>query len=242
MAITTGVNKYWLISKRPFQETSIIVELITDTDQRVSAIIKGAKKSKFCSYLNPFICLHGKLLGKSNLKKFTSIEPIRQYNLQGIKLFCGFYLNELILRSTINGQVLEGITAIYTDTLKKLEFSNKLTIQPILRAFELKLLDISGYLPNLTRQAINNISLQDNQSYVLVNEIGIVAEKDLKQQYEPQSISHPFKGYIWKQLALKTLYDQDNFIAYKTITRFLLRFLIGDKPLNSHKFFYTNKT
>ena len=242
MAITTSVNKYWLISKRPFQETSIIVELITDTDQRVSAIIKGAKKSKFHSYLNPFICLHGKLFGKSNLKKFASIEPVSQYNLRGITLFCGFYLNELILRSTINGQVLEGITAIYTDALKKLEFSKKSTIQPILREFELNLLDISGYLPNLARHAFNDISLQDNNSYVLVNEIGILAIEDLNQQYEPQYISQAFKGYIWKQLALKIVDDPDNFTAYKTITRFLLRFLIGDKPLNSHKFFYPNKT
>lgn len=98
-----------------------IVELITNTDERISTIVKGAKKTKFSGYLSPFSCLSGKILGNSNLKTLVSFEPVKQYILKGTKLFCGFYINELILRVTVNGQILEGISTLYEYTISKLE-------------------------------------------------------------------------------------------------------------------------
>lgn len=106
-----------------------------------------------------------------------------------------------------------------------------------MREFELNLLDISGYLPNLTTDIISESNLEDNETYVFVNELGIMNLQQLTHQYGYQKVSKLFKGYIWKALFNKKLTNSCNFNAYKTITRFLLKPLIGEKPLNSHKFF-----
>jgi len=98
--------------------------------------------------LQPFRPLWISWTGRGNVHTLTRSEPAgRVLALAGRALFCGFYLNELLLRLIERGDPHEDLFAFYSAALARLADGQDL--ETVLRQFELRLLDEIGYAPLL---------------------------------------------------------------------------------------------
>lgn len=91
----------YLLHKRPYRETSALVELITLDHGRVSAVAQGVQRagSKSRARLQPFAPLHVTWIGTGELKRLRLMESSGSVALlAGEGLLCGLYANELLTR------------------------------------------------------------------------------------------------------------------------------------------------
>ena len=95
------LQRGFVLHRRPYSETSLLVDLFTEETGRLTVIAKGAraKRSAWKSVLQPFTPLLLRWSGKGALKTLTKAEPAAiTLPLQQTALYSGFYVNELITR------------------------------------------------------------------------------------------------------------------------------------------------
>ena len=130
----------FILQQRKFKETSLILDVLTRDFGRVSLLAKGVRKakSKTAGLLQPFIPLAVSYLGKTELKTLTHVEIIPPFiQLQGLALYCGFYVNELVGCFLHQYDPHPEVFAYYGECLSSLSDSSK--IEAALRIFELDL-------------------------------------------------------------------------------------------------------
>jgi DNA repair protein RecO (recombination protein O) len=136
----------FILQQRKFKETSLILDVLTRDFGRVSLLAKGVRKakSKTAGVLQPFVPLAVSYLGKTELKTLTHVEIKPPFiPLQGLALYCGFYVNELVAFFLHQYDPHPEVFAYYGDCLNCLSDSSK--IEEALRIFELDLMEAVGY-------------------------------------------------------------------------------------------------
>ena len=136
-----------LLLSRKFSETSLICELFTRKNGRVSIIAKGArsKKNKFQNVAAPNILANVNYSGKNELKTLISWEEIKYFQILGKNLKILLYLNELIFRLIEKETRQEKIFDAVIDFYKTLESGDAKYIEISLREFEYFLICELGY-------------------------------------------------------------------------------------------------
>ena len=136
-----------LLLSRKFSETSLICELFTRKNGRVSVIAKGArsKKNKFQNVTAPNILANINYSGKSELKTLTSWEEIKYFQILGKNLKILLYLNELIFKLIEKEVKQEKIFDAVINFYKILELGEAKNIEISLREFEYFLICELGY-------------------------------------------------------------------------------------------------
>ena len=94
----------FVIHRRNYRDTSLIVELFTPDYGRISAVARGARSGRSrggnrAALLQPLTPLLCSWSGRSELKTLTGCEaqgPV--FSLQGERLYSALYVNELISR------------------------------------------------------------------------------------------------------------------------------------------------
>ena len=136
-----------LLLSRKFSETSLICELFTRKNGRVSVIAKGArsKKNKFQNVAAPNILANINYSGKNELKTLTSWEEIKYFQILGKNLKILLYLNELIFKLLEKEVKQEKIFNAVINFYKILELGEAKNIEISLREFEYFLICELGY-------------------------------------------------------------------------------------------------
>jgi DNA repair protein RecO (recombination protein O) len=156
----------FVLHKRAFSETSLIVELFVRDVGRTTVIAKGArrKKSQFSGLLEPFNQIHVKWTGRSEMGTLTLAErcnePVR---LASQQLFCGMYLNELLINLLEPNDPYPALYDEYQSCLDSLQ--NQQQLESILRQFELTLLEQIGYGLQLECDAQDGEPIVADRSY-----------------------------------------------------------------------------
>lgn len=91
----------WLLSAKPYSETSLLLEAFSERHGRVGLMAKGARgpKSRNRALLQPLRPLLLSWTQRGELAALTGVEADGPPpELSGEKLFYGWYLNELLLR------------------------------------------------------------------------------------------------------------------------------------------------
>lgn len=135
----------WLLTARPYGETSLLLEAFTEAQGRVGLIAKGARgpRSKTRALLQPLQPLllswtqRGELAGLSGVE--AAGPPV---GLQGERLFYGWYLNELLLKLMQRHDPHPDVYCAYAETLPQLAGDEA---EFALRLFEKRLLADIGY-------------------------------------------------------------------------------------------------
>jgi DNA repair protein RecO (recombination protein O) len=134
-----------VLHARRYGDTSLLVELFGPTTGRCAGIAKGALSPKgSASRLQPFQPLLIALRGRGEVQTLTTCEtagPTRQ--LAGTRLYCGFYLNELLMKLTARSDPNPPLYQTYVETLDDLHRAE--TPDPVLRRFEVELLAHLGH-------------------------------------------------------------------------------------------------
>ncbi len=132
----------YVLHSRPYKETSALVDFFTPLG-RLRAVLRGAR-GKAGALARPFVPLEAEWRGRGELKTVARLESAGVPNLlNGQALFSGLYLNELLIRLLPAEDPQPEIFAHYAATLPLLAAGRP--IEPLLRAFEWRLLEQLGY-------------------------------------------------------------------------------------------------
>ncbi|MBB3104749.1 DNA repair protein RecO [Azomonas macrocytogenes] len=132
----------FVLHSRPYKESSALLELFTPQG-RVAAVLRAAR-GRSGSVARPFSPLELELRGKSELKTVVRLEPAGiPLWLSGQSLYSGLYLNELLMRLLPAEDPHPAFFEHYSTTLTALALGCPL--EPLLRAFEWRLLGELGY-------------------------------------------------------------------------------------------------
>lgn len=163
----------YVLHTYPYSETSLIVETFTREHGRVPMVAKGAKRpgSALRGALMQFQPVAFSWSGKNDLRSLTGAEWIGGLpGLSGDALFCGFYLNELLLKLLARDDAHERLFDRYEEALRAL--GSGAAEAEVLRGFERELLREIGYALNLTHEAEGGAPIVAEGRYVYHPERG----------------------------------------------------------------------
>ncbi len=216
-----------VLHRRPFRETSLLVEFLTENHGRVAVVARGARKSKSrAGLLQPFQKLLISWKGKGDLATLTQVESLNwKVDLKGTELYCGLYLNELLIRCLQRHHTQEHLFELYTETLASFsEFSEA----QALRTFEWNLLSILGYRINLeTDHQADKIS--EKIHYLFDAELGFIPT-------EPSHLAG-ISGEELLKLSGENWHNPTTLKVARYITRLALQPLVGNKPFASRELY-----
>ena len=180
------MDRGYVLHTYPYRETSLILQAWTEKHGRMGMVAKGARRPKSASrsLLLPFQPLVLDWFGRGELKTLKTAEPAGPaLPLAGQSLLSAFYLNELLLKLTTREDPHEGLFAAYDEAITALRALSRekpaqpiaAYIEPVLRRFELRLLQELGYAVELAREAGSHAPIVAQREYLYVVERGPVA-------------------------------------------------------------------
>lgn len=133
-----------VLHRRPYRETSVIVELLTRDHGRVSGVVRGARGAgRRARPIEPFSEVVVAWRGRGELVNVLRHESVAVRRLAGERLFAGLYVNELLVKMLGRGDPVGAIFAHYAAVLSALAEGDDTA--SVLRSFERVLLDELGY-------------------------------------------------------------------------------------------------
>jgi DNA repair protein RecO (recombination protein O) len=214
----------------PFRETSLIVEVFARDFGRVALLARGARRprSALRGLLLGFQPLELAWAGKGEVQTLMKAEwQGGQPLLAGKALFCGYYLNELLMHLLPREDAHERLFSVYAETLRR--FADGVH-ESDLRRFERALLQELGYGLTLETDAMG-IPLDPAGHYAY--EI----ERGLMRLPRPGSSALSVSGKTLIDLAAEDFTDPRSLTEAKQLMRALIAHYTGGRGLETRKIF-----
>lgn len=233
---------YYVLHRKPYRESSQILDLFCEKQGRFSALYRVNKKNP---PLQPFTPYQIQFSGRGNLRycqnveaNYSNLSELRGHTLKGKNLYCGFYLNELVMRLTWQGESQSELFRIYQQTLHGLlALESDQQSEPFLRRFEFHLLSILGYQYNW-QQDSECRDIRPDQHYYFDPQVGFIAShRDAYGMNVALSAAASFPGDAILAIASDDWSHSLSWQVAKQIARLALQPLLGDKPLTSRALF-----
>jgi DNA repair protein RecO (recombination protein O) len=223
----------YVLHSRPFRETSLLLEVLSRDHGRVGLVARGARgsRSRWKGTLQPFRPLLLSWNQRGELGTLTGADQVASPPaLEGEALFCGLYANELTTRFLQRQDPHAGLFEFYRHLVSRLS-AGELS-QPLLRTFEVELLKSAGFGLQLEHEYGSSREICEDAWYHYVPESG-----PKRTEYEDKRAKELVSGAAL--LALKSGVIEDQHLReLKALMRKLIRYHLGDKPLNSQALFY----
>ncbi len=231
---STKLFETYIIHSRPFRDSSAIVDCLSAEHGLLSLVARGVKKprSRWYSYMQPFMLLEMGWMGRSELKTLTHVEAQSLYpKLTGAKIKLGLYINELLMRLCVAMDPHPQLFQLYDAALTNLCQSDDAIDNEIsLRAFEYQLLAELGYGFDLQKEIVPELL------YGFEPGVGVVEAKILRgSEYVVVS------GASILALQQQQFTSAALLLEAKKMMRAILGYYLGNKPLQSRKLFYSRK-
>jgi DNA repair protein RecO (recombination protein O) len=226
----------WLLHARDYRDSCLIVELLTRSGGRISAVARGARRSRKGysqrSILQPFQPLWVETFGRGELKTLRNVESRDgALPLRGRALFSGLYLNELLCRILHRDDPHDTLFEDYATALTELVQTQQLDI--VLRQFEFRLLQELGYGFSLDTDADSGSAVTADSHYRFDVQRGLILQHGVGAQ-------PLFSGRDLMEFASGN-YSEGARRALKLLCRLALRPHLGDKPLLSRQLFFAER-
>ena len=219
----------FLLHRRNFRETSLLLDIFSREHGILRLIAKGALRGRGgrSGVLQPFASLSLGWTARGDPAILTAAEVRgKVFELSGKNLFCGFYLNELLLRLLPANDPHPGIFSFYEQSLERLENGERL--DETLRFFELALLEDLGYGPVLDHDAESGAEILPERCYVYRIEQGPV---------ESEPGAQAIRGATLLGLREGRLPGLVEISEAKRLMRRLIHHHLGGRPLKSRELF-----
>ncbi len=225
------LRRCFVLHRRDYGNTSLILDFFCGETGRLPVLAKGAKRGRLpaSAILQPFRPLWASWTGRGEVRSLTCAEPAgKSLELTGQAMFCGFYLNELLIRLLGRGVPHPDLFAFYHAALAALAAGEPL--EASLRQFELRLLGEIGYGPLLDQDEDGPVTLGEYYRYG--------AGQPLRRVVAGEGGTQAISGATLLALAAGDPLDDDQM---RREARHLLRTLLaphlGPKPLKSRELF-----
>ena len=253
MMMSDGLSPAYVLHSRKYQDSSLIVELLTRDEGRISAVVRGArnKRGRQAGIWQPFMPLLVSFFGRGELRTVKHAEFLQTaFHLTGDNLLLGLYVNELLVRVLGKFEAMPDVFSEYQVLLNELatidgvsgELANSTATvaEPVpryrnkaaLRAFELQLLAELGYGISFTAEAGGGAAVASGQRYRFVAEEGFYR---LGAGNDSSDAGYPGEHL----LAIEARqFDSDAVDrSAKYIIRLAFAGLLGGKPLKARELF-----
>jgi len=221
-----------VLHRRPWRETSLMVDVFSLNAGRVSVIARGANsaKSPLKAQLQPFQPLVLDWTGRSDLKTLTQTDVRPGPSLtRTLALYSGLYVNELLQRTLPMADPNPKLFAAYIDLLH--ELSGAIDVEPVLRRFEKAFAGELGYSFAWDQTTDTGETVATGHQYYYDPEQGILARPSETARLRGLS------GETLQALARGDLESPDCRRVAKRVTRVLVDFLLQGRELNSRRLF-----
>jgi DNA repair protein RecO (recombination protein O) len=226
-----GLFQAFVLHRRDYGDTSLLVDVLARGLGRFPAIAKGARRgrSPTSALLQPFQPLWLGAVGRGEVRTLTRVEAAgRPFALLGRALPCGLYLNELLVRLLARNDPHDALFAFYHAALS--EMGSGEDLDRTLRQFELRLLGELGYAPPLDLDAYGGLSMDPGRTYV----IDPGHPPRLAEEGDSET---PVSGATLLALARGAPLNPVQRREARTLLRRLLQPHLGSKPLKSRQLF-----
>lgn len=224
----------YILHKRPYRETSQILDVFTREHGRVSLLSRGSRsaRSKTSGILQPFQPLLVGWQGRGELPYLSSVESAdcKAPVLRSRSLLSAMYINELLTYLLHKNDVHEDVFDRYHGVLFSLQSPN--SIEQELRLFERDLLQYLGFGMNLESDADSGAELQAETLYAYHFEHGPVSTATGESRACPV-----VSGASLKYFQQGILEKPEHRSEIKTLMRYVLSCHLGGKKLKSRELF-----
>ena len=224
----------YVLHSIPFRETSLIVEILTRDFGRMALLARGARRprSAIRGLLMAFQPIEVAWAGKGEVLNLMKAEWLGGIPLlTGEALFCGYYLNELLMHLLPREDPHERLFARYTAMLARLAADPAGRVQEAdLRSFEKALLQELGYGLTL---------VHDSDGAPIVAE----AQYTYRMEQGPVRLEHAegaaqaFSGKTLLDLETEDFADPRSRAEAKALMRTLMAYYLAGKELETRKIF-----
>lgn len=216
----------FILHRRPFQNTSFLLDCFIAGTGRLPLVAKGAGRSRLKAELQQFQPLAIDWRGRGEVKTLISAEPTdKPLPLAGKKLYCGLYLNELLTRLLPREASHDSLFENYWKTLVTLEHVDDVDWQ--LRLFEINMLDALGYALPLT-QTLDGESVSPDSRYLYTPDAGFRPTENGNQGTSGATLLALHEG-VWQDTGQRR--------EARDLMRHVLDHHLGHKPLKSRELF-----
>ncbi len=222
-----------VLHTRPFRDTSLLVDLICPEQGRLRAVARGARRagSRYRGLLQLFQPILVSLAGRGELLTLTDAESAgAPLVLRGDRLFSGLYMNEVLMRVLPMRQACQVLFARYHESLLALRGTDP--VEPVLRYFEIDLLEECGYGPDFWQDVPDGAPILPERLYLFHPDRG----------FEPvpgDTATGPVhSGRLLIALRERSLeLDSGLGLGAKQLLRQALAPHLGNRPLQSREYF-----
>lgn len=223
----------YVLHQRAYRNTSALLEVLTRDHGRIGVIAKGIKGKGGESrrgILQPFIHLLISYSGRQDLHTLIAAEsPGDTARLSGQTIFSAFYLNELLMRLLHRGEAHEQLFHGYDEAINRLKREEE--CEPVLRRFEMRLLQELGYGLQLEADALNQAPIDTGGRYYYDPAQGPVPAHAMKTAWPTVS------GGCLRALAQGDFSDQRYWPEMKVVMRSVIAHHLEGRPLRSRELF-----
>ena len=222
----------FILHRRPYRETSQLVDLFCQDVGKVSLVYKGGRSGTRMrrGSAQPFTLLQVSYFGRGSLKTVKSIEAQTQVvPLAGERLYLAIYINELLYRLLQAETACDGLFDSYQKTLLAIAGADDPQIS--LRHFELTLLEALGYGVNFDEDIYSGEAIAAGFDYQYLQQSGFFAKQAVHQQQQV------YKGEEIRAFASRDFSTPSVLKAAKRFCRQAIAHLLGNKPLHSRALF-----
>lgn len=223
-----------ILHRRPYRETSLLLDIHAANFGRLRVLAKGARRGRNpqAPLLQPFVLLRLSWAGRDDLPVLTSVEPAGQaIPLDGTALFCGFYMNELLLHLLPPHDPHPAVFRLYLDALTQLQAES--SQERVLRLYEAALLEEIGYGLSLDKEA-HGRDIDPAKLYAYVLDQGPVEAGENGEE--------AVHGATLLGLKQRRLDRPDELREAKRLLRRVLHHHLNGRPLKSRELFKSYAT
>jgi DNA repair protein RecO (recombination protein O) len=218
----------------PYRETSLLVDIFTLNHGRLRCVAKGFRKPNkkgIAKTLFPYTEHHFQWQGRGELKTLIQADPIQApVFLKQESLFVGLYINELLYKLLHQNDPHQSLYEFYRQLMTQLSSSE--ILQPVLRRFEMLLLEELGYGLVLDAEAETGQAVSSEHLYYYIPDQGLKLIQD-----QTADNLHAFSGADIMALCQGQLEQQSVLRAAKKLTRQVIDFYLDGKELNSRELY-----
>ena len=233
MSTSIDLQPAMVLHTRPFRDTSMLVDLISPELGRFRAVVRGARRagSRYRALLQLFQPILVSLRGRGELLTLIDAESAGgPLVLRGERLFSGLYLNEILIRLLPMHQACPVLFARYHETLRLLQGNDPM--EPVLRYFEIDLLDECGYAPDFRQDVPGGQPISPRRLYLFHPDHGF------EPVPEGSEAAHVYSGRLLIALRERSIASDTTLVSgAKRLLRQALAPHLGNRPLQSREYF-----
>ena len=213
----------YVIRRRAYSETSLLLEMLTSESRYVHAMHRGAKRNGAIP-IDLFTEYTMSWRPRDGLVTVRSCELKHVSTLVGNALYAGLYINELVRRGMHENQVVDDVRPAYQSAIRLLEHEDT-DLDLVLRSFEKRLLKALGFELEFHREQATGNVISSNLNYLFDPLVGFTRSAGADQPTYP--------GHVLLNISVNRFEQPETRQAAKLILRDALYHHLGERALKA---------